>query len=695
MGDNSVGNVRNIAIIAHHGAGKTSLASAMLYVSGAIDRPPRAEDAVALLDYEESERKRHMSINVHMGFCTWNGGTLNILDTPGFANFLYETESALRVVDAAVVLVSALSGVKTQTEKYWQMVTDLGLPRILFMNKIDRERANFNNAVADIEKDLGIQPVALTIPIGEEENVRGVVDLIARKAIVYDGDGKGSVAEVPAEMAEEVESWREKVIETVAETDDELLERYLNGETFDDELIYRVISEGVQSGRLTPLVVGSATRPIGVDVLMDAVFNYLPSPLYRPSVKGTDLQGQEVERKPDPDAPLAAAVFKTISDPYAGKISVLRVFSGTLKPDSTVYNSTRRTRERIGHLSKLIGKKQHTVSIAKAGDVVAVNKLKETVTGDTLCDESSPIVIDFPEAEEAVISYAIQPQSRGDEDKLMISLAKIREEDPTIQFKRDEQTGEFLISGSGQVHVEVIVEKLKSTYGVSVDMKTPKVPYKETIKGTAKAEGKYIKQTGGRGQYGDAWIEIEPLPRGAGYEFVDKIVGGVIPRNFIPSVEKGIREAMKHGVLAGYPVTDVRVTLFDGKHHPVDSSDIAFQIAGSMAFKKAMESAQPVLLEPIMSMEIITPDDCLGDVIGDINARRGKVSGVEPQAGGHLIKALVPMAEVLTYAPELRSITSGRGMFTMLFSHYDEVPGALAAKIIEESRAEKKEGAAE
>jgi len=682
-------NLRNFAVIAHHGAGKTSLSEGMLYLAGATDKLGAAGGSSSLLDYEQEEQKRGMSINTHVGFCEWNKHLINVIDTPGFPNFLYETDSALRVVDAAIVIVSAISGVKAQTEKFWQMATELGLPRLLYMNKLDRERANFDNSIADIEKDLQIKPVPLFLPIGEEEGFCGVVDLIEGKAYMYDESGVSTAAEVPQELEGKAAEWRERILESVAETDDELLEKYLDGETFSNELIYSTIRTGVLNAKIVPVVVGSATRLIGVDTLLHSIIRFLPSPLDRQGVKGVDKGDSTVERMPSLDEPFAAKVFKTISDPYTGRISIMRVFSGAIDSDSTVLNATKESRLKVGHLFRVIGKKQYPIDRALFGDIVAVNKLKDTLTGDTLCDESAPLVIPHVDMMPPVISYAIEPKTRADEDKLMVSLARIKEEDPTIDYRRDEQTNEFLISGAGQVHVEVTVERLKNTYGVEVNMKTPQVPYKETIRVMSKAEGKYIKQTGGRGQYGDAWLQIEPMERGGGYEFVDKIVGGVIPKNFIPSVEKGVKEAMQKGVLAGYPVTDVKVTLYDGKHHPVDSSDIAFQIAGSMGFKKAMEEAKPILLEPVMNMEIVAPEDSLGDVIGDVNARRGKVSGVEPQAGGHLIKALVPLAEILTYAPELRSITSGRGMFTMEFSRYDEVPSHLAAKIIEESEAHK------
>ena len=682
-------NVRNVAIIAHHGAGKTSLAEAMLFLSGATQKLGKVDDGSSILDYELEEQNRRMSINSHVAFYEWNDHFVNLVDTPGFANFLFETESTLRVVDGAIVIVSAITGVKAQTQKFWQIAADLGIPRVLFMNKLDRERASFENGIADIEKDLEIRPVPITIPIGEEESFKGVVDLIEMKAYMYGEAGKYSVEGIPKDLESQANTWRERLVESVAEINDELLEKYLGGETFDNALIYKMLREGVLSAKIAPVYVGSAVKLIGVNLLMDGVCRNLPSPIERPSIKAQNIKGEEVEKEPKLEESMSAYVFKTISDPYAGKISIMRIFSGSMKADSTIFNTGKKSREKIGQLFRISGKKQFPVSPALFGDIVTVNKLKDTETGDTLSDEANPIIIPHQGMPQAVISYAIQPKTRADEDKLMSSLSRIREEDPTVLSRRDEETKEFLLSGTGQVHVEITVDKLKNKYGVNVEMKTPKVPYKETIKMMAKAEGKYIKQTGGRGQYGDAWLQVEPLQRSGGYEFVDRIVGGVIPKNFIPSVEKGVKEAMHKGILAGYPVVDVKVTLFDGKYHPVDSSDIAFKIAGSMGFKKAMEMAQPVILEPIMRVESITPEDCLGDVIGDINARRGKVSGVEPQAGGHVVKALVPMAEILTYAPELRSITSGRGMFSMEFSHYEEVPSHLASKIIEAVSKEK------
>ena len=682
-------SIRNLAIIGNHGEGKTSVAEAMLFLGGATDKLGSVDNGSSTLEYELEEKNRRMSINSHIAFYQWNNHLVNIIDTPGFMNFLYETECSLKVVDSAIVMLNAVPGVRTQVRKFWQMASQQGIPKLLFINKLDKERSSFENAIAELGKEIKARIIPLTIPIGKEQDFAGVVDLIELNAHIYGVDGKDRIDKIPGEIEELAKVYRERIIEAVAELDDELLEKYLEGETLDNEVINNKLREGVLSSKVVPLYVGSATKLIGINIIMDAINRFLPSPIDRRPLMVKDIQGEDKEIFPKLEEATSAYVFKTISDPYAGKISVFRIFSGELKSESNIYISNSKSREKIGQLYRIIGKKQLPVNSALFGDIVTVNKLKSIQTGETIADLSNAVVIPPVTIPQAVMSYAIQPKSRSDEDKLMPSLHRIKEEDPTISFRIDDETKEFLISGTGQTHVEVVVEKLKHTYGVNVELQTPKVPYRETIKGSAKAEGKYIKQTGGRGQYGDAWLDIEPLPRGKDFEFVDKIVGGAIPRNFIPSVEKGVREALKKGVLAGYPVMGVKVTLFDGKYHTVDSSDIAFQIAGSMGFKKAMEAAHPVLLEPLMRMEIFTPEDSVGDVIGDVNSRRGKVLGVEPQAAGHLIKALLPMGEVLTYAPELRSITSGRGSFTQEFDHYEEVPSHIANKIIEEANKER------
>jgi elongation factor G len=681
-------SVRNVALVAPHGAGKTSLAESLLYLHGVTDKLGKVDDGSSALDYESEEKHRRMSINSHVAFFETKTHLVNLIDTPGFLNFLYEADNALKVVDGVVIVVGAVGGdVAVQVRKYWDMTGSL--PKIIFINKLEKENTSLDATLGSISKELKVKLLPLILPIGQQHDFKGVIDVIEMKAYKYGGGAGFEEMPVPPDMEEAARSQREKIIESVAELDDELLEKYLEGEAIDEGKIIRMLHEGILDAKVFPVLIGSATHMIGINVLSDAITKYLPSPAERKTIEGLDPAGEKAERKPDEKEPLSAYIFKTVSDPYAGKISIFRVFSGSLNGDTSVYNSSKKIKEKIGHLHRLIGKKEFPFSPALAGDIVAVNKLKDASTGDTLTDEAHQMVIEPVELPPAVLSYAIEPKSRNDEDKLNPSLARIQEEDPTIHYRLDEETKEFLLSGTGQSHVEVIVNKLRDIYGVHVELKKPRVPYKETVKGKAKAEGKYIKQTGGRGQYGDAWLEVEALPRGKGFEFVNNIVGGVIPKNYIPSVEKGVIEAMKKGVAAGYPVVDLKVTLFDGKYHPVDSSDIAFQIAGSMGFRKAMEEARPVILEPVMKMEISVPDECMGDVIGDVNSRRGKVSGVDSLNGTHVVKALIPMAEVLTYAPELRSITSGRGTFSMDFSHYEEVPDHLAGKIIEEAGASK------
>ena len=678
--------IRNVTIVAPHGAGKTSLAEGLLYINGSIDKLGKVDNGSCYLDSEAEEKNRKMTLNTQVSYYDNKGFNVNLIDTPGFLNFLYQTELAVDVSDSAIVIVSGIADSKEQIDRFWDIVSSRNVVSLIFMNKMDKERADFEASLNHLKENLKINPVVLTIPIGSEQDFKGVVDLLSMKAY-YCEDSKSTIGQIPDDLLELCSSYREKLIDSIAENDDELLERYLNGDEISDEELLSTLRKAVIGGDVIPLVVGSATELIGLDYLSETINNILPNPLERKLVP-TIKDDEKTQIKPMEDGPVVCSVFKTISDPYAGKISLLRVFSGTVNSDATLINTSTNSKIKIGQISKILGKKQTHIDQARCGDIITLNKIKDLETTQTLTSDSELHKVILSSPPDAVLSYAIQPQSRGDEDKLMPSLAKISEEDPTINYHRDEQTNDFLLSGTGQIHVEVIVERLKNVYGVTVDLKTPKVPYKETIKKSSKAEGKYIKQTGGRGQYGDAWIQLDPLPNGQDFEFVDKIVGGVIPKNYIPSVLKGVKDAMKKGAYAGYPVVGVKVTLFDGKYHPVDSSDVAFQIAGSMGFKKAMENARPTLLEPIMKMKIFTPEDVMGDVIGDINARRGKVSGMDTASGGSEVNANVPMAEILTYAPELRSITSGRGNFSVEFSHYEEVPAHISQKIIEELNSE-------
>lgn len=694
MKNTDIREIRNIAILSHGAAGKTSLADAMLFAGGAVDLQGSVDNDTSVFMHEPEEIARKITITAALGFVDWKGVRINIIDTPGYINFLEETKGTLRAADGAIVIVSALSGVKAETEKIYKFACDYEIPRIAFVSKLDKERADFFRAVGDMEKYFCKGSLILQLPIGREENFMGVIDLIRMKALFFAKDDSGKVEEkeIPGTMKQDAADYRKKLVEQIAETEDSLLEKYLEKGDLSQEDLIAGLKHGTLGGGLLPVLCGSPVRNMGIQQLMDAVVMCLPSPAERAgivAIKGKDPKtDQEIARKPNPDEPLAALVFKTVIDPFAGKLSLIRVFSGTLKSDSAVYNSTKQTKEKIGSLFHVQGKKQVSAQALSAGQIGAVAKLKETLTGDTLCAEAQPIVLDFAHFIDPVMSFAIEPKSRGDEDKVSSGLHKLLDEDPTLSFAFDDQTKEMILSGMGQVHLEVTLEKLKRKFGVDVKMKTPKVPYKETIRTKASAQGKYKKQTGGHGQYGDAWLEIEPLPRGSGFEFVDRIVGGVVPRQYIPAVEKGVAEAMHEGVLAGYPIVDVRVALYDGSYHTVDSSEMAFKVAASMAFKKAMESAKPVLLEPIMSVEVIAPDDTLGTVIGDLNSRRGKVQGVVPQANGQTIKAMVPMSEMLTYAPTLNSLTSGRGMYSMEYFGYEDVPSHLAQKIIQERAAQ-------
>ena len=692
MSSADIKEVRNIAILSHGAAGKTSLADAILATTGAVDLAGSVDTENSIFMHEPEEIARKITITAAVGFADWKGVRLNIIDTPGYINFLEETRGTLRAADGAILIISAISGVKAETEKVYKFACDYEIPRIAFVSKLDKERADFFRAVGDMEKYFCKNALVMQLPLGLEDKFNGFVDLITMKAVVFaaDGSGKFDEKDIPGELQKSAEDYRKKLVETIAETDDALVEKYLDKGELTNEEIINGLKHGTLVGGLLPVLCGSPVKGIGIQQLLDNVLLCLPSPAERAGIvqiKGTDPRtGSEVVRKPAADEPLAAEVFKTIIDPFAGKLSYVRVYSGTLKSDMTVYNSTKQAKEKVGSLFHIQGKKPVATQVLGPGQIGAIAKMKETLTGDTLCSDSDPIVLPFAKFADPVMSYAIEPKTRGDEDKVSIGVHKILDEDPTLRFVYDEQTKEMVLSGMGQVHIEVTIEKLKRKFGVDVTMKTPKVPYKETVKVRARAQGKYKKQTGGHGQYGDAWLEIEPLPRGSGFEFVDKVVGGVIPRQYIPAVEKGVVEAMHEGFLAGYPLVDIRATVFDGSYHTVDSSEMSFKVAASMGFKKALEAAKPVLLEPIMNVEVVSPDDTLGAVIGDLNSRRGKVQGVTPQAGGQIIKALVPMSEMLTYAPTLNSLTSGRAMYTMEFYGYEDVPSHLAQKIVQERK---------
>lgn len=690
-----VAKIRNLAVVAHGGAGKTSLVEAMLFDTKATERLGKVTEGNTVTDFEPEENERKISISSAMAFCEWNGHRINIVDTPGYINFIEDTKCCLTAVDGAVVIVSALSGVKIETGKLCGFAEQFGVPRLVFINKMDRENANFKNAVDGIERACGAAGIALNIPIGAGGSFSGVVDLVRMKALSFT-DGAVSESDIPEAMKDEADEYRKKLVEKVAELDDTLLEKYLEGTDPTDEEITRGIRDGALSGMLVPVVCGSAAANLGIQPLLDAILLCLPSPADRAEripLKGKDPKsGDEVVRKPAPGEPVSLRVFKTIADPFAGKLTLFRVYSGTLKSDSNLLNTTRDSKEKIGGMFYLLGKKQIPVREIGPGEMAALAKLKDAQTGDTMCDPGSPVLYDPVRFADPMISYAMEPKSRGDEEKVSTGLNRLLEEDPTLKFHREAETKEMILAGMGQMHLEVTLEKLKRKFGVEVVMKTPKIPYRETIKASSSAQGRYKKQSGGRGQYGDCWIRIEPLPSGGGFEFIDQIVGGSIPRQYIPAVEKGIIEKMKEGLIAGYPVIDMRATVYDGSYHTVDSSEMAFKIAGSMALQKAAQNAKMVLLEPIVKIEVITPDEFMGNVIGDLNSKRGKVQGVEPVAGGdQKIIALVPMAEMLTYANQLNSLTSGRGIYTMESSHYEEVPAHIAQKIIEERQKTRKE----
>ncbi len=692
MANFGVERIRNFAIVAHGGAGKTKLAEVMLYDARAIDRVGSIQDGTTVMDYEPEEVERKITLSTSVAFCEWKGSRFNIVDTPGLINFIEEAHGSLRAVDGALLIISAAEGLRGEAEKLWGFADEYGLPVLAFLNMMDKDTADFGKTISEMQESFQKDVIPLTIPMGQGPSFEGVADLIEMKAYTYK-DGKATEGEIPPDMADEAGKYRKKLIEKIAEADDNLLTAYLEGGELTKEQIINGIKQGSAERRFIAAACGSASNNIGVDRLMDAIVLALPSPEEFARVKpitGRDPKtGVEIERKPAPDSPLAAYVFKTVADPFAGRLSIFRVYSGTLSSDSVAANTSRGVKERIGQISYLFGKKHIPAQKLGPGEIGVIAKLKETNTGDTLSDEAKPIILAKAKIAEPIISYAIASRAKGDEDKVSTGIHKMLEEDPTLRFHRDEETKEMLLSGMGQLHLEVTLERLKRKFGVDVEMKTPKIPYRETITASTKAQGKYKKQSGGKGQYGDCWIEVKPLQRGTGFEFLDKIVGGAIPRNYIPAVEKGIADTLREGIIAGFPMVDVSVAVYDGSYHPVDSSEMAFKIAGSMAIKKAAVEARPVLLEPIMKVEITTPEESLGAVIGDLNGKRGKVQGMEQQGTNQKVTALVPMVEMLTYANQLHALTAGRGIYTMEFSHYEQVPAHLAQKIIAERQSQK------
>jgi elongation factor G len=673
------GKIRNVAVVGHRGTGKTSLVEAMLFQAGKTNRLGQVEAGTTVSDWDDDEHKRQMSLSASLCNCEWEGRKINLIDTPGDSGFQADTVAALRVVEGAIVVVSGVMGVEVNTTRVWNRAEELGLSRVVFVNMLDRERADFFRVLSALQEQLSDRCIAIQLPIGAEHELKGVVDLLHNRAYLDpDGAREGDPVAVPDELRAQVEEYRTKLLDAVVETDEALMERYLAGEEIPDADIAAALKNAVTRDEIYPVSCGVATRNLGSHELLDLLVEGFPSP----AKKGSPIET---------DASVAAFVFKTVADPFAGRISIFRVYAGEVKPDSTLVNHRDHSKERVGALMTLEGKEHEKADGFGAGDIGAVAKLKDVQTGDVLVDaehDLEPPPIGFPEP---VMSFAVTAKTKGDEDKVAQALRRLSEEDPTLRLSRDPQTGEELLSGMSQVHVEVAVERARRRFGVEMELHQPRVPYVETIKGKARAQGRYKKQTGGRGQFGDCHIEIEPIEEGTGYEFVDKIVGGVIPQGFRPAVDKGIQEALQHGELAGAPVQGVRVTLVDGSYHTVDSSEMAFKIAGSMAFRSAYEKAQPTLLEPIMELEVTVPDESVGAINGDLNSRRGRLLGMEPKGGITTIKAEVPMAEVLTYNQALTSLTGGRGDYHMGFLRYDEVPSHIAQKLIE---AAKKEGEA-
>ena len=683
-------NLRNVALIGHGGSGKTQLVSALLYAAGMMNRLGKVDDGTSVTDYDEEEIQRKFSISTALAYAEWGKTKINFIDTPGYNIFLHETEAALPAADAALVLVHGVAGVEVQTEKTWGYAEKYGLPRLIVINQMDRDRASLERCLNSLHGAFGRAVIPIQLPIGEEKNFRGVIDLVNMKAVMFqsNGSGKGQAEEIPSEYFEPAKVAHEALVEMVAEGNDALLEEFFDKGTIPIEDLVPGLRDAIAEHRIHPVALSAGLPNIGASSLLDVIADYLPSPLARGKVKGLDHEGgAEAERRIADDQPVSAFVFKTVADPFAGRVSYFKVMSGVVKNDAVLSNFNRGATEKLAHIAVMQGKVQTPVPELRAGDIGAVAKLKETLTGDTLGDKSAPIVYLKVKLAEPAISFAIEPKSRGDEDKLSSAIHRMLEEDLLLRFSRDAQTKEFLISGSGQQHVEVAVSKLKRRFNIEVTVKAPKVPYRETIRAKADAQGKHKKQTGGHGQYGDCWIKMEPLPRGSGFEFANEIFGGAIPRNFIPAVEKGIVEAAAKGYLAGYPVVDFRVILYDGSYHDVDSSEIAFKLAGSKAFKKCMEQAKPCLLEPIMNVEIMVPENYAGDIMGNLNGRRGRVQGMDSKSGSTVVKSQVPLSEMLSYASDLTSMTQGRGTYSMDFDHYDIVPQQIADKVVAAARA--------
>jgi elongation factor G len=676
-------HIFNVGLFSHGGAGKTSLAEALLFKTGAVNRLGRVEEGSATTDFDPDEVKRHMSVSLALAPLEWQDNKINLVDTPGYADFFGEVAEAARIADGAVVLLDAVSGVQVGTDAVWKKLDELETPRLIFVNKMNRENADFQRTVGQLRERYGKRIVTLTVPVGSEHDFRGVVELVSRKVYL---DDQTADTNVPAEMAELVEKEREALIESVCEVDDELINKYLEGEELTDEEVYGALRQGTASLQLVPVLCGSATAQKGIEPLLGAIVAFLPS---AEQAKVRLADGGVTA--PESDGKLAALTFKTISDPFIGKLSFVRVYSGSLNADSHVWNAEKKHDERVGHVFTMRGKQQEPMPRIDTGDIGVIPKLAETSTGDTLTTKSEAVRLAGIKFPEPSFSASITPRTKADVDKMSSAMSRMLEEDHTLRIHREQSTGETIIEGMGESHVEIFIERLQRKFSVAVDLGLPKVPFRETASASAKAQGRHVRQTGGHGQYGVVFLEVEPLERGGSFEFADKIVGGAVPRNFIPAVEKGVREALDSGVLAGYPVVDVRVSLVDGKYHPVDSSEQAFRLAGSIGFKAAMQEAHPVLLEPVMDVEVTIPDEFTGDVMGDLNGRRARVQGINPLGGSSAIQAQIPQMEMLKYSTELRSVTQGRGTYTMAFSHYEEVPAHISQQVIAQRKKEQEE----
>ena len=688
-------NIRNVAVMGHGHAGKTSLVSAMLYTGGGTQRLGRVDDGSATTDYDDEEIARKMSISAGLACVEWGKTKINLIDTPGFSMFVHEAKMVLPVVDAAIIVVDGVAGVEVVTQRVWNYCEEFNTPRLVVASRMDRERADANRVLESLTAAFGRTVIPLELPIGSEKNFTGVVDLVRMKAYSYElgGNGKGKETEIPPNLKDQAQAAHEKLVELIAEGNDALMEEFFDKGTIPEEHLIPALHEAIREDKIFPVLFASGLGNVAADRVMDFIADYTPAPTERGTAQGevTAGNGEPPRRKIADSEPVSLYVFKTVSDPFAGRISYFKVFSGVLKNDAALQNFSKGVPEKLAHISIMQGKTAVPVTELHAGDIGAVAKLKDTLTGDTLGDKTAPIQYPKVHLPEPAITFAIEPKSRADEDKLGPSIHRLMEEDAMLRFFRDPQTKEFLIAGTGQQHIEVVVAKMKKRYHAEVNLKAPKVPYRETIRGKADVQGRHKKQTGGHGQYGDCKIKMEPLPRGGEFEFVNDIFGGAIPKNFIPAVEKGIRTAAARGYLAGFPVVDFRVILYDGSYHDVDSNDLSFQMAGRIAFKKAMEVAKPTLLEPVMNVEITVPDEFAGSIMGDLNSRRGRIQGMDNKAGNTVVKAEVPMAEMLTYGVDLTAMTQGRGSFNMEMHHYDVVPAQQQEKIIEKAKAERGE----